>query len=477
MSDPTLSFASVSQLLERLREGSLSPVELVGNCIERIEEVNPVLNCFCFTYPDEALEQARVAEKQLRRTSEAPPLAGLPIAFKDLTPTAGKRTTLGSHAFEHWVPDRSSIIVERFEAAGAILIGKTTTPEFAYDGFTYSPLWGHTRNPWDPDHTPGGSSGGSAAAVASGCVPWAEGCDMGGSVRLPAAFCGLVGLKPSLGRIPMDLIPSALDTISHFGPLARGIDDAALFMRFAQGPDDRDLLSLESKLRFEVPVRAPPRPKLALSMDLGHMAVDAEVQASVLSAVERLRASGATVEEVNLDWPAEIVQCAVDHWKVYLAAFFGEHLAQFRERMDPHVVELMDQAQSIGAVEYKRMEILRSECWHKLLRILSEYDALLSPTATTTAPPVGAGYTDLLGTTEDGKVKGLELTAPFNLMGQCPALSVPIGFSDQGLPFSLHIAGRRFDDEGVLGIAKAIEDLYGAFPRSLPLGSERAAPR
>ena len=469
MSNPTLSFASVSQLLARLKEGSLSPVELVGNCIERIDEVNPALNCFCFTYPDEALEQARVAERQLRRTSKAPPLTGLPVAFKDLTPTAGKRTTLGSYAYEHWVPDRSSVIVERFEAAGAILIGKTTTPEFASDGFTYSLLWGHTRNPWNPDHTPGGSSGGSAAAVASGCVPWAEGCDMGGSVRIPAAFCGLVGLKPSLGRIPMDLIPSALDSISHFGPLTRNIDDAALFMRFAQGPHDRDLLSLESKLRFEVPVRAPLRPKLALSMDLGHMTVDADVQSSGRAAVERLQASGATVEEVDLAWPAEIAQCAVDHWKVYLAAFFEEHLAQFRERMDPHVVELMEQARSISAIDYKRMEILRSECWHKLARILSEYDALLSPTVTTTAPPVGSGYTQLIGTTEDGKVKGMDLTAAFNLMGQCPALSVPIGFSDQGLPYSLHIAGRRFDDEGVLGIGKAIEDLYGAFPRSLPM--------
>ena len=469
MSDPALSFATVSQLLERLKEGSLSPVELVGNCIERIEEVNPVINCFCFTYPDEALERARVAERQLRRSSEAPPLTGLPIAFKDLTPTAGKRTTLGSHAYEHWVPERSSIIVERFEAAGAIVIGKTTTPEFAYDAFTYSPLWGHTRNPWDPGHTPGGSSGGSGAAVASGCVPWAEGCDMGGSVRIPAAFCGLVGLKPSLGRIPMDLIPSALDTISHFGPLTRSIDDAASFMRFAQGPDDRDLLSLESKLRFEVPVRAPARPRLALSMDLGHMAVDEDVQASVLAAVDRLRADGATVEEVDLDWPAEITQCAVDHWKVYLAAFFGQHLEQYRDRMDPYVVELMEQARSISAVDYKRMEILRSECWHELLRILSEHDALLSPTATTTAPPVGSGYTHFAGTTEDGRTRGIDLTAPFNLMGQCPALSVPIGFSDRGLPFSLHITGRRFDDEGVLGIGKAIEDLYGAFPRTPPL--------
>ena len=180
-----------------------------------------------------------------------------------------------------------------------------------------------------------------------------------------------------------------------------------------------------------MPVRAPSRLKLALSMDLGHMAVDEEVQSSVRAAVERLRASGATLEEVDLDWPAEIVQCAVDHWKVYLAAFFGQHLEQFRDCMDPYVVELMEQARSISAVDYKRMEILRSECWYKLLRILSEYDALLSPTATTTAPPVGSGYTHFVGTTEDGRVKGLELTAAFNLMAQCPALSVPIGFSDQ----------------------------------------------
>ncbi len=164
-------------------------------------------------------------------------LHGVPIAIKDLTPTAGKRTTLGSYAFEHNVPEHSALLVERLLGAGGIMVGKTATPEFAYSSFTHSRLWGVTRNPWNTERSPGGSSGGSGAAVASGCVPLAEGTDMGGSVRIPASWSGVVGLKPSFGRIPLDFLPTQFDTIHHFGPLARTIDDARLFVAVGQRPE------------------------------------------------------------------------------------------------------------------------------------------------------------------------------------------------------------------------------------------------
>ncbi|HEX6092539.1 MAG TPA: amidase, partial [Dongiaceae bacterium] len=196
MADLDLCYTPATELAARIRDRKLSPVELMKNTLARIEAVNPKLNCFCFVYPEEALAKARAAEQAVMEGRILGPLHGVPIAIKDLTPTKGKRTTLGSYTHENWVPDRNAVIVDRLDAAGAIMVGKTTTPEFAYSSFTESPLWGITRNPWDPGKTPGGSSGGSGAAVGSGCVPLAEGTDMGGSVRIPAAWCGIVGLKP-----------------------------------------------------------------------------------------------------------------------------------------------------------------------------------------------------------------------------------------------------------------------------------------
>ena len=200
MADLELCYMPAVEMSARFRDGSLSPVDVVRNSLERIEEVNGALNCFCFIYEDEALAQAKAAEDDFAAGRDVGPLAGVPIAIKDFTPTKGKVTTRGSVLLKDWVPDYDSVLTERLFAAGAIMVGKTTTPEFAYSSFTRSPLWGVTSNPWDRSCTPGGSSGGSGAAVSSGCVPLAEGTDMGGSVRIPAASCGVVGLKPSLGR-------------------------------------------------------------------------------------------------------------------------------------------------------------------------------------------------------------------------------------------------------------------------------------
>ncbi|HEY8014547.1 MAG TPA: amidase, partial [Dongiaceae bacterium] len=230
MADLDLCYMPATEMARRIRDGQLSPVDLMENTLARIEEVNPTLNCFCFVYAEEARAKAKAAEEAVRQRRPLNPLHGVPFAIKDLTPTKGKRTTCGSYAFEQWVPEEDAPIVEALTKAGGIMVGKTTTPEFAYSSFTESPLWGITRNPWDTQRTPGGSSGGSGAAVASGCVPLAEGSDMGGSVRIPASFCGIVGLKPSFGRIPFTILPSMFDSLSHFGPLARTIDDAGLFL-------------------------------------------------------------------------------------------------------------------------------------------------------------------------------------------------------------------------------------------------------
>ena len=458
LADPELSYMSATEVARRVAHKAVSPVEVVANILAQIEDVNPALNCFCFVFAEEALEKAREAEAAVMSSSALGPLHGVPIAIKDLTPTRGKVTTMGSRIYEHWVPDDDAVIVEHLLAAGAIMVGKMTTPEFAYSSFTESPLWGVTRNPWNPRRSPGGSSGGSGAAVAAGCVSLAEGSDMGGSVRIPASFCGIVGLKPSFGRIPFTILPSQFDSLSHFGPLARTVTDAALFLSVTQGPDERDIQSLKPAIDIPIPLPSDMRGvKLALSIDLGYYAVDSEVEANTRQAAEVLRGLGARVEEVDLGWSRAINDAWMAHWGVYLAAFFGQHLAEWRDKMAPHVVDLMEAGMAMDAVGFKRLEFVRTEQWLKLAAILTHYDALLCPTMSVPAPETGKSEEDFQFEDAAGRFHALDMTAPFNFVSQCPALSVPSGFTRSGLPTGLQIVGRRYDDLGVLRIGAALE--------------------
>ena len=456
--DLDLCYTPATELARLVATKKLSPVELMRNTLARIEAVNPTLNCFCFVYPQEALELAEAAEAAVMRGQPLGPLHGVPFAIKDLTPTRGKRTTLGSKAYETWVPDHDAPIVEALDGAGGIMVGKTTTPEFAYSSFTDSPLWGFTRNPWNPAKTPGGSSGGSGAAVASGCVALAEGSDMGGSVRIPASFCGIAGLKPSFGRIPFTILPSQFDQLSHFGPLARTVSDVALFLSITQGPDERDIQSLKPALDVKIPVPADARGlRLALSLDLGYAWVDPEVEAAGRAAAEALAAAGATVEEVELGWDWRLNDRWIEHWGVYLAAFFGHTLASQSDQLDPNVRRLMESGLAMNAVDFKRIEFARTEQWKKLSPILSRYDAMLCPTMAMTAPGVGDRNVEYGKLDADGRYRGLDMTSVFNFVSPCPAFSVPCGFDKAGLPIGLQIVGRRFDDLTALRVGAALE--------------------
>ena len=456
--DLDLCYMPAAEMARRMRDRQLSPVALIDNCLARIEAVNPVLNCFCFVYPEEARAKARQAEADVAAGRKLGSLHGVPFAIKDLTPTKGKRTTLGSYSHENWVPDEDAPIVEALTNAGGIMVGKTTTPEFAYSSFTESPLWGVTRNPWNREHTPGGSSGGSGAAVASGCVPLAEGSDMGGSVRIPASFSGIVGLKPSFGRIPFTILPSQFDSLSHFGPLARTIDDVALFLDITQGPDERDIQSL--KPRLEIPESVPGSLegwRIGLSVDLGYLHVDPEVEQAVRDAAAALAERGALVEEVEIGWRREMIDAWNAHWGVYLASFFGDKLAQYRDKMDPNVVRLIEVGLAMNAVDFKRLEFVRTEMWRKLSPVLQRCQALLCPTMTHPAPRVGGKDSEWDWTDEAGRYHALDVTSVFNFVSQCPALSVPCGFSKSGLPIGLQIVARRFDDLAALTVGKALE--------------------
>lgn len=431
-------------------------------------------NCFCYLLDDSAAAVAGEIDRALADGERLDlPLLGVPFAAKDMTPTAGVPATLGSWTSGDAPATETALVVDRLQQAGAVLIGKTTTPEFANSGFTGSPRWGVTRNPHDPRRSPGGSSGGSGAAVAGGCVPFAEGTDMGGSVRIPAALCGVVGLKPSLGRIPMTILPSLFDNISHFGPLARRVDDAVAFMAATSGPSDEDPFSVP--LAFDA-ARARRRPALAgrrfaFSMDLGFYAVADEVQAVILDAIARLRRAGAVVDIVDLRWTRDVVDRWTDLWGVFMAAYFGDRRARFAARMDPAVLALMERGDALGATEVKRIELLRSAMWRDMMRVLDNREALLCPTCAVPAPPVEETDDDYMETLPDGRFRGLDLTAPFNMVPALPALSLPAGYAG-GLPVGLQMVGRRYGDEALLGLAGSVEALLGV--RTLPPRTSRS---
>lgn len=452
-----LSAAEIASLVSR-RE--ISPVEVVEASLERIDEINPGLNAFTEIYREEARGEARASERAIRAGEAPAALQGVPVAIKDMTPIKGRRTTLGSQVYRDRIAEQDAFVVRALRKAGAIIVGKTTTPEFAYSSFTQSPLFGTTRNPWDSTKTSGGSSGGSAVAVATKCVPLAEGTDMGGSVRIPASLCGIVGLKPSLGRIPMDILPSTFDNISHFGPLARSCSDAALFVSACQGPDDADIQSVPQAFEMDgLKEIFPEKLKLALSLDFGFYRLDPDVRDRMLATVDRLRLAGVSVEEVDLSWTTDIIEIWMDYWRVFMAAYFGDAYDTAASLLDPAVRRLIEQGRKISAVDYKLLEVRRTQHWNRLRPVFEHADALICPTMALPAPDAGMDDRSFGSIDEDGRYNGLDMTAPFNLFGQCPALSVPIGFARGGLPIGLQIVGRRYDDLGVLQIGTLIERL------------------
>lgn len=449
---------NANAIADGIRSGAFSAETVVGESIRRAKAVNRMLNAFAVIREEQALEAARLADRTVARREATGPLHGVPFAAKDLTPTAGDLTTLGSWTKGDWVPTETALCIRRLQAAGAILIGKTTTPEFAFSSFTNSPRWGSTRNPWNPERTSGGSSGGSAVAVATGVVPLAEGTDMGGSVRIPAAFCDVVGLKPSLGRIPMTILPSVFDNISHFGPLARSVGDAVAFMEATAGGSDEDITSLP--IGFDgaaARMGGLEGKRFALSFDLGYYQIQPQVEAVIRQAVAEMRKAGAIVDEVPMAWTRAVNDEWFDLWCVFMSAFFGGELAGHRHHMDPSVVAMIERGLAMNATAYKRVELLRTAMWRDMAKLFERYDALLCPTCAITAPPVGETDDDYVATLPDGRFKGLDLTCPFNMLPQLPALSLPAGLAADGLPVGLQIVGRRFADEEVLAMGAAVE--------------------
>ena len=458
--DADLAYRSAGELASLIRAGDVSTTEVIAHALARIDEVGSELNCFTAVWHEDALAAALAADDAIASGAPLGPLHGVPVAVKDTTPVGGRRTTLGSYTHEHWVPERDAYVVAALRRAGAVIVAQTTAPEFAHSLITDSPLWGPTRNPWDLTRTTGGSSGGSGAAVASGCVPLAEGTDMGGSVRIPAAWCGVVGLKPGLGRIPMDSLPSLFDNISHHGPLARCVDDARLFLAATQGPDDADIMSVTTPLDLSAPIEgAAPGLRLGLSVDLGCWAVDPEIEAAVRAAADALQDSGAEVVEVDVAMTARDEAVWMDVWAVFMAGYYGHLLDEHGHRMDERVVSLIARGTDLSAAHVKRLDIERTDLWRRVAPVLSSYDAILCPTMAVAPPEAEKSKWNSIPPPprDDGRYHAPDMTAVWNLLSPCPALSVPCGWHADGLPIGLQIVGRRWREDTVLRIGRAVE--------------------
>lgn len=465
MTDLEMAYMSAGDMAAKVRSGAVSPVELVENSLDRIDEVNSKVNAFCDVWDDEARVAARHASEAVVAGEVAGPLHGVPVALKDTTPTAGHRTTLGSFAYESWIPEVDGAIVDKLRSAGAIVVGKTTTPEFAHSLATESPLLGITRNPWDLERSTGGSSGGSGAAVATGCVPLAEGSDMGGSVRIPSAWCGIVGLKPGLGRIPMDVLPGLFDTISHHGPLARCVHDARLFLSATQGPDERDLLSVTTPLDLRHEPADLRGVRIALSVDLGRWAVDPAIEAAIRSAADVLADAGAIVTEVDLAFHGDEEREWNTLWEVFMAAYYGHLVEDFADQMSVEVLGLIERGFRRTAVEAKRVEFTRTRMWNQVSPLLQANDVLLCPTMAT--GPVEASITGkrIPGHMVDGRYHSPDMTAIWNMISPCPVLSVPCGLDADGLPIGAQLVGQRWRSDLLLNIGEALESLLPAIGR------------
>lgn len=449
-----LAFMPAADLAEAIRKKQVSPIEAVEAVLSRIERVNPRLNAYCTVTADAARAEARVAEAAVLRGDRVGPLHGVPYSVKDLVITRGVRTAFGSRIYEHNVPDEDAPVVERLRAAGAILVGKTTTPEFGWKGTTDSPLTGISRNPWDLTKSPGGSSGGAAAALAAGLGPLAVGTDGGGSIRIPGSFCGVFGLKPTCGLVPVYPVPTT-GTLSHVGPMTRTVRDAALMLSTMAGPDDRDPLSFPAAggdyaYGLETGVR---NIRVAWSPTFGYARVAPEVRRVTEAAALRFQEQGCRVELVE-----RVFEDPDPIWAPLfyagVAARLQDALPEWRDRIDPGLLEVIEEGKRLSAMAFKQAEFGRAAFYQDVRKLFLTYDLLLSPTLA--AVPFAAGMERPLESPGQSRLSWVAFTYPFNLTGQ-PAATVPCGFTADGLPVGLQIVGARLQDALVLRAAAAFE--------------------
>jgi aspartyl-tRNA(Asn)/glutamyl-tRNA(Gln) amidotransferase subunit A len=441
-----------------LREGSISATELVDAALLQIERRNPELNAFITVCSDAALKRARDIDCRRRRGDTCGPLCGIPIALKDVFCTKGVRTTCGSRLFADYVPEFDSAVAARLEAAGAILIGKTGMHELAYGITSENPHFGTVQNPAAPGRIAGGSSGGSAAAVASEMVVAAIGTDTGGSIRIPASYCGIVGLKPTSGRVSRYGVLPLDFSLDHMGPLTRSVRDAALMLNAIAGHDDRDDSSSRSAV---VDFEPPPEPSLRGARigwpeNFFLERVDPEVAAAVQRAAKLAESAGAIVVPTRAPDIAAINTVGRTVLLCEAAAIFGGDLAKRPEAFGEDVRLLLEQGALLPATTYINAQRLRRRMQTEFARLWTGIDVLLTPTTPTAAPPLATPSILIDGEMEDTRSAATRFTRSFNVLG-IPAISIPCGFTSDRFPIGLQLAAPAFEERRLLEIACAIE--------------------
>jgi aspartyl-tRNA(Asn)/glutamyl-tRNA(Gln) amidotransferase subunit A len=456
MTDATdLADCSATELIQLYRSGQASPVEATRAVIARIDRIDPTLNAFCFLAPEEAFAAARASEARWSRGEPGGDLDGVPLSIKDLILAKGWPTLRGSRTVDPkqaW--DIDAPASARLREANAVILGKTTTPEFGCKGETNSPLTGITRNPWNPAKTPGGSSGGTAAAVASGMGPLSVGTDGAGSVRIPAAFCGNFGLKPSFGRIPAFPL-SPMGTVAHLGPHTMTVADAALLMNVLKRPDARDWTSLppdasDYREGLDAGIR---RLRVAYSATLGYAKVDEEVAAAVEAAIHDLEALGAHVEPIDPGF-ADPLEITTGLWFHGAWALWSGMTGEQQRVADPDFASEAELGSRLGALDLYRLQQRRGDLGSHMRRFMQRFDLLVTPSVAVPAfDAKPAGHTPM---SPAAMLGWTPFSYPFNLTQQ-PACTIPCGLTRDGLPIGLQIVGPMFGDALVLRAARAYE--------------------
>jgi len=470
MQNTGICYLSALDMAQAIRTRKISPVEVIDTVLSRIERLNPKINAYCTVLDVSARKQAQEAEAKVMKGDGLGPLHGVPISIKDLTYTKGVRTTSGSKIYENFIPDHDAIIVERLKAAGAIMLGKTNTPEFGFMGVTDNKLFGPTRNPWNLERHAGGSSGGAAAAVAAGMGPLSQGSDGGGSIRIPSSFCGVFGIKPSFGRVPRGAGFGDWQTLSQYGPITRTVKDAALTLEIMAGRDDRDRQSLpDTNLHYLTFLNNNLKGlRVAWSSDLGYAPVEPQVLERTSAAVSIFETLGCIVEMATPDIinPGRAFSLI---WALNYAAAYADQLDEWGDQMDPRLVALIKQGKDRLAIEYVQAALEREQLYTRLLPFFERYDLLLTPATAVPAFDVRKLELTKIGEVESSSwIDWTPFTYPFNLTGQ-PAASVPCGWTDDGLPVGLQIVGRPFDDATVLKASAAFESASPWSHRRPPL--------
>jgi amidase len=457
-----LCFMTATELAARVRARQVSVVEVVRAHLAQIERVNPKVNAVVTLTAERALDEARDRDAALARGDAVGPLCGLPVAHKDLVPTRGIRTTYGSPIYRDHVPDEDGLVVERLRAAGAVTLGKTNTPEFGAGSQTFNEVFGRTLNPYDPGKTCGGSSGGAAVALACGMVSIADGSDMGGSLRNPASFCNVVGLRPAPGRVPVWPSQTPWFPFAVQGPMARTVQDAALLLSAIAGPDPRAPMAVaEPGDRFRAPLDGDVRGvRIAWSRDLGGLPIDPRVTRVLEAQRATFEALGCVVEDGQPDFTdaREIFQV----WRAWQFAIkYGPLLGAHRHEMKDTVVWNVEQGLKLTAREVGEAEVKRAALYHRVREFMATRPFLVLPAAQ--VPPYDATQpyvTEIAGVALPTYIDWMRACSDITVTG-LPAISVPCGFTEDGLPVGVQIVGRHQDEWGVLQLAHAFEQATG----------------